>query len=323
MPFRSSIPAGEVPADASPEGEIAAMAVAAASSISGVASVAASPLPQAEGETPMETPIAAALAAAAPKSISPGSPQAGLGALVTPLPVPRPDPGSPDLGALVIPVPRPRPEVLAPAAPGILQEAALSPVRTGLVARQTRRQPAPACLARLAEMGVEFAVQPAISEQGCGSSQPLLVHSLAEGSLRLEPVPVLECPVAEALAEWVDEEVQPLARTSLGNSVTRLRVAASYSCRGINNARTGRLSEHAYANAIDLSAFEIGRDEWIEVAAQKEGEQPAAAFLDGVRSAACEHFHTVLGPGTDAAHADHFHLDLAPRGRTGTARYCR
>lgn len=45
------------------------------------------------------------------------------------------------------------------------------------------------------------------------------------------------------------------------------------------------------------------------------------AFLDAVRSAACGPFKTVLGPGTDADHATHFHFDMAAR-RNG-ATYCR
>ena len=44
-------------------------------------------------------------------------------------------------------------------------------------------------------------------------------------------------------------------------------------------------------------------------------------FLDAVRSAACGPFKTVLGPGTDADHATHFHFDMAAR-RNG-ATYCK
>jgi hypothetical protein len=37
-----------------------------------------------------------------------------------------------------------------------------------------------------------------------------------------------------------------------------------------------------------------------------------------VRKAACGPFKTVLGPGSDADHALHFHFDLAPRRHGGT-----
>jgi len=44
-------------------------------------------------------------------------------------------------------------------------------------------------------------------------------------------------------------------------------------------------------------------------------------FLRGVRQAACGPFKTVLGPGADEFHTDHFHLDMARR-RSDSA-YCR
>jgi hypothetical protein len=44
----------------------------------------------------------------------------------------------------------------------------------------------------------------------------------------------------------------------------------------------------------------------------------AAKFLGAIRKAACGPFKTVLGPGSDADHALHFHFDLAPRRNGGT-----
>jgi hypothetical protein len=40
------------------------------------------------------------------------------------------------------------------------------------------------------------------------------------------------------------------------------------------------------------------------------------------RTAACGYFTTVLGPGANAAHASHFHFDLAMRGKNGDHRIC-
>jgi hypothetical protein len=34
-------------------------------------------------------------------------------------------------------------------------------------------------------------------------------------------------------------------------------------------------------------------------------------------------FNTVLGPGSDASHASHIHLDLEPRGAKGNAKFCQ
>ena len=36
-------------------------------------------------------------------------------------------------------------------------------------------------------------------------------------------------------------------------------------------------------------------------------------LLNNVRSGGCKYFSTVLGPGYNAAHADHFHFDIQDR----------
>ena len=48
---------------------------------------------------------------------------------------------------------------------------------------------------------------------------------------------------------------------------------------------------------------------------KKTGTQEAA-FLREVHAGACQHFTTVLGPGADVFHYNHFHLDLAMHGST-------
>ncbi len=40
---------------------------------------------------------------------------------------------------------------------------------------------------------------------------------------------------------------------------------------------------------------------------------PERALQAGIRGGACAFFTTVLGPTTNAAHSDHFHLDMAER----------
>lgn len=42
--------------------------------------------------------------------------------------------------------------------------------------------------------------------------------------------------------------------------------------------------------------------------------EPGARFLRRIRDGACRVFSTVLTPDYNAAHADHLHLDGAPRG---------
>lgn len=250
-------------------------------------------------------------AVVAPEALPPGEDHAGgLGGDVA-------EAGDAQVGDVILPLPRPRPEYEVAALPP-------TPAAPALIARLNDNPPSPACLARLRAMGVAFEVlEPVATELGCGTAQPLLVRALGNGAVELNPPATLDCDMAETLANWMEGEVQPSATEAFEAEVTGLRVAASYSCRGVNGASSGPLSEHAYANAIDVSAFEIGGESDIEVRAQDDPETPTAEFLADIRGAACEHFHTVLGPGSDAAHWNHFHLDLAPRGRNGDSRFCQ
>ncbi len=261
---------------------------------------------------------------------------ADLGAVV--VPTPRPvilEASELPLGAVVVSIPPPRPEpgADAPGGPSYVviqapptQLAALEPRVTtpALIARLNNDPPNPACIARLRELGVEFEIlDPIATDTGCGTSQPLRVRALHNGAVQLNPPATLDCGMAETLVAWVDGEVQPAALAEFEARVTGLQVAASYSCRGVNGARSGPLSEHAYANALDVSAFEIGEETKVAVLASEEPDAPGAMFLSEIRTGACDHFHTVLGPGSDSAHWNHFHLDLAPRGRNGDSRFCQ
>ena len=93
--------------------------------------------------------------------------------------------------------------------------------------------------------------------------------------------------------------------------------ASAYVCRPRHG--TEKLSEHAFGNALDIATFELADGRRIGVRAEATGAE--ATFLGQVRKAACGPFTTVLGPGSDADHALHFHIDLAMR-RPGSA-FCR
>jgi hypothetical protein len=128
--------------------------------------------------------------------------------------------------------------------------------------------------------------------------------------------------MAGILDDWLNGTVQPNAERLFGQRITSIRVASSYACRGVNNSATGPLSQHAFGNAIDISAFRLADGTWVTVRPYDGETSPEAEFLAAVRSEACGPFRTVLGPGV-AYHDDHFHLDLATRGRNGDAIYCR
>jgi hypothetical protein len=41
-----------------------------------------------------------------------------------------------------------------------------------------------------------------------------------------------------------------------------------------------------------------------------------------LRTTACGYFTTVLGPGSNLAHATHYHFDLGVHGKSGNYRIC-
>jgi hypothetical protein len=178
------------------------------------------------------------------------------------------------------------------------------------------------CGAGLTMVGVTAeAMTPVADGGGCGIAAPVAVTSLEDGDVELTETAVIECRLAERLAGWLADDVQPAATAYLGGRVTGLRIAASYDCRNRNNLAATKLSEHAKGNAIDISAFRVN-GEWIEVGRASSAGQ---RFLSTIRQAACGPFTTVLGPGSDSYHSDHFHLDQAKRRTAGPSKglYCR
>ena len=128
----------------------------------------------------------------------------------------------------------------------------------------------------------------------------------------------MDCTTAKALKRWVEQGVRP-AFGSAGGGVARLQVAAHYVCRTRNNRPGAKISEHGKGRAIDISAFHLADGTVVDVLRGYPSKRWNGA-LARIRKAACGPFGTVLGPGSDGYHEDHFHVDTA-RYRSGS--YCR
>jgi hypothetical protein len=173
-----------------------------------------------------------------------------------------------------------------------------------------------ACQDRLARLGVRFETRPPLQEGFCGAPGPILLQSLPDG-LAVPAGVVTTCPLAEALARWSLDVLGPQAQRRFGEAPSRLLIGTSYQCR---EQRSGaKPSEHAFANAVDVAGFTIGRERAVPVATHPDGS-PEADFLAAARQAACAYFTTVLGPGQEG-HDEHLHLDL--RQRNGGFRICQ
>ncbi len=174
-----------------------------------------------------------------------------------------------------------------------------------------------ACRAVASEGRAVFSPLPPFkSRNGCAVASAVVLTFLGpQERMRVSPAATVNCPMVSALARWEREVVQPAARRFFGRKVQTIRQLASFACRTRNNVRGARLSEHGRANALDVAAFELDDGAVITVKDSWGGASNEARFLRAVHDGSCMVFRTVLGPDANAAHADHFHLDL---GRWGT-----
>jgi hypothetical protein len=173
-----------------------------------------------------------------------------------------------------------------------------------------------ACRQRLREMGVAFEEREKLSDPvGCLVEHPIAITSLGN-DIKLAPEAVLNCSMALGAAEFAANVVSKEADKAFGSPLSAVTHASAYVCR----ARHGRtkMSEHAFGNALDISTFELKDGTRIEVKAYGAADPDRQAFIRTLRAQACGPFRTVLGPGSDADHALHLHLDLQQRRNGGT-----
>ena len=181
-----------------------------------------------------------------------------------------------------------------------------------------------ACTARLAALGASFEPAAPVStdkDADCGIARPLAVAEIVPG-VALQPDAVMRCATAVALAEWTAESVVPAARALPGSGeLAAINHGSTYICRRRNNRPTGKLSEHSFGNAVDVMGFEFTSGDPLRIEPREPEASPEGRFQRTVREASCEHFTTVLGPGSDGSHADHLHLDV--KERRGGYRLCQ
>lgn len=135
----------------------------------------------------------------------------------------------------------------------------------------------------------------------------------AVGPVAIKPTATLACPIVSELDRWLADTVQPSAMRWFGVRVAEIKQISAYSCRGMNGNSHAHISEHAFGNALDISAFVLADGRRITVKDGWRGMPEEQGFLRDVQSGACAHFTTVLAPGSNVYHYDHIHVDLMRR----------
>lgn len=179
----------------------------------------------------------------------------------------------------------------------------LTPYKLGRLQDDPQR-----CAQALASSGLRYRPQ---ADSSPDAPCPLTNVVRVEGSaVRLSSSFLASCPLAVAYALFERHALQPAAQRAFSQPVVQIDHLGSFACRNMYNRKVGRLSQHASANALDIAGFRLADGQRVQLLKDWPGEGAKARFLRDVQASACDSFNTVLGPDYNAAHRNHFHLDM-------------
>ena len=233
----------------------------------------------------------------------------------------------PDQSRSAIVIPREKPAQLRKSAPEILPAPAPKSDRTQ---GEGEEKPAPGedfaiCRNELAELGAKFTVpeMPA-AEAKCTVPNPVRIRAIASpvGDVAFPDGPILNCIFAKRFTTWVSDVAAPAVMSRTGEALAAMTTGPGYECRGRNGDSSAKISEHAFGNAIDIVSFRLASKESIPVSNVTKTGNEESRWLMALRISACGYFTTVLGPGSNVAHAEHYHLDLGLHGKSANYKIC-
>jgi len=181
------------------------------------------------------------------------------------------------------------------------------------------------CIMRLQRMGLiaEIAITPNGTNAACTIENPVRLTALRvsgeQHSVGFPDRPILACRFAERFGGWLGEIAVPVIAGRL-TPLRAVHTGPGYDCRNRNRAASGKLSAHAVGQAVDIEAFKLGSGETLSIT--EADDEPKKGVLSTIRTAACGWFTTILGPGSDPAHATHWHFDIEKHGSSDNYRLC-
>lgn len=176
-----------------------------------------------------------------------------------------------------------------------------------------------ACRKQLKRLRVKYRELEPINEGGsCRIDHPIEVSSLS-GGIQIQPAVTINCQMAASFALWTKRELAPSARTRYFSGIKSIQQGSGYSCRRINGTTVA--SEHSTGNAFDIMSITLNNGRKIDVRKPGLFAFRQRSLLNKVRAEGCDYFSTVLGPGYNRDHANHFHFDI--KNRRNGYRACR
>ncbi len=182
-----------------------------------------------------------------------------------------------------------------------------------------------ACREQLAALGAKFTVPEMPAAEGqCKVVNPVQISAIATpaGTVDFPGEPTLNCVFAKQFTAWVADIAAPVVKAHTGEALAAISTGPGYQCRNRNGDTTSKLSEHALGNAIDIASFNLPGKKNLPVANAAKSQNAESRWLMALRISACGYFTTVLGPGSNEAHAEHYHFDLGIHGKSGNYRIC-
>jgi hypothetical protein len=178
------------------------------------------------------------------------------------------------------------------------------------------------CKAAMEAAGATFNWIGEAELQGCTVEQGVELVSVRSNRLQIEfpQKPTMSCRFAKRFAEWTADIAAPVVVGHTGVQLQAVVTGPGLVCRNRVGTSTTKVSEHAKGNAIDIAGFALANKRSLTIGgALSESE---ARALTAMRTSACGYFTTVLGPGANPAHANHFHFDYGKHGRSYNYRIC-
>lgn len=177
------------------------------------------------------------------------------------------------------------------------------------------------CHADLAARGVSF--EPTLVADRSPDTHPGLTCHVEEPVYVLGPIKGVDvvysdggdqrilaaCDMAHSLVDTVEDVAK--------YGVTTLRHYGTYNCRVISGTDT--LSRHAYGDAIDIMGFDFADgsrvtliDDWEHDTTSPSTQAGRFLYDAAYRWHDARLWNIILTPNYNAAHDDHFHVDLTP-----------
>ena len=211
--------------------------------------------------------------------------------------------------AQTVPLPRPRPFSNTEAPPHAPRPA---------VARRRRR---PAGIRLTAERAIAPSVDAIEGPGECGGIDLVRLEAVMlpdNSRVEINPPAVLRCSMAEAIVDWVRDDLAQLRRSISDRGCARCGTTPPITAAAATTSSAPMISEHGKGNALDVRSITLVNGKTIDPTDPHVSQE----FREGWKKSVCARFSTVLGPGSDGYHENHIHVDLMQR-RNGYRAMCQ